>query len=94
MKKPMSQEFSFHTRTGVGSAVVTVCYDFDDDVNLIDNISVITDAGVEIDQYLSEDQMGDIDIECYQDLEKQIAEAKANDEYDRGEARYLDRMAA
>lgn len=90
----MPQEFSFRTRTGAGSAVVTVCYDYDDNVNIIDNICVLTDAGVEIDQYLSEDQMGELDIECYQDLEKQIAEAKANDEYDRGEARYMAQLEA
>ena len=94
MKAPMSQEFCFTKLIGAGSMLVTVHYDYDDEVNMFSDIAVVTEDGADITGYLTEDTLADLEFDCYPDLEKKIAERKANDEYDRGEARYLDRMAA
>jgi len=94
MKTAMPQEFSFTKLIGAGSMIVTVHYNYDENVNCFDDIAVVTDEGVEITGYLAEETLNDLEFDCYPDLEKKLAQAKLNDEYDRGEARYLDRMEA
>lgn len=94
MKNPMAQEYSFTKLIGQGVKVVTVWYDHDDDTNSINDMAVCTDEGVEIDQYLTEDTLADLEMDCYADLEKQQAKALEDWKLDRGQEMYEDRMAA
>jgi hypothetical protein len=74
----MSQSYSFNTLIGQGCKAVTIWYDYDEDTNNICDLAVTTDNGVEIDQYLTEDTLMDLEMECYKDQPKQ--EAKRNEE--------------
>jgi len=94
MNAPDGQEYSFAKLIGQGVKVVYVWYNFDDDVNMVCDMTVTTDSGVEIDQYLTEDTLADLDMECYSDLEKQRQMARENYALDRGEDLWNDRMAA
>jgi hypothetical protein len=75
----MQQEYSFTKLIGQGCKVVTVWYDYDDDTNTINDMAVVTDDGVEIDQYLTEDTLADLEFDCYTDMEKQVQDH--NDDY-------------
>lgn len=90
----MSQRWNFDTLIGQGCDAVTVWYDHDDDTNSINDMAVTTGAGVLIDQYLTDDQLAQLEMDCYVDLEKQIEREREEELIDIGEARYLDRMAA
>jgi hypothetical protein len=60
------QQFSFTKLIGQGVKIVTVWYDYDDDTNTINDMVVCTEDGVEIDQYLTTDQLNDLDMDCYE----------------------------
>ena len=61
----MSQSYSFSTLIGQGVKLVNVWYDYDDDTNCINDMAVTTEEGVEIDQYLTEDTLNDLEMNCY-----------------------------
>ena len=83
---------TFLTTTGYGLETVEVSYEYDDDTNTVD--FKVTWQGKEVSGLLSDDQLGDIEAECYSNERKLEKQQKWDDEYDRGQARYEERMAA
>ena len=97
MNAPRNQEYYFATLIGQGVKLVDVFYDYsydEDGFGELDNVSVCTESGLEIDQYLTDDQLSDIDMECETHQVKAHEEAVFNHQLDIGEQRYFDRMAA
>jgi hypothetical protein len=90
----MSQEFSFSTLIGQGVKLVNIWYDYDDDTNSIDNLTVTTEEGDEIDQYLTEDTLDQLEMDCYKDHDRQMEEAVTEYRIDCWIDAQYDRMAA
>ena len=75
----MSQSYFLQTLIGQNVSVVDVHFDYmwDGDYRYeLENVVVMTPQGVEITQYLSDDQLSDIDMVCEAHADK-ILEAEA-----------------
>jgi len=91
---------TFNTTTGYGLETVQVAYDYDADTNTVD--FEVTWQGKEVSSLLSEDQLSDIEAECYDSQRKLEKMARKEFEIDKGEAladayefdRYMEQMEA
>ena len=80
----------FLTTTGLGSEIVEVSYDMDDE--LVCDVT-ITWQGKEISGLLSEEVNADIEMECHANERKLSLIDRVNAVYDRGQARYEEMVA-